>query len=183
MSCKFAGRIPSISLAQHKREIKKEIEKLDERWYVRVQKLNQTIASLQSLALAERTEKLKIEENFNLRSALERINFQVHLQGISKPPMGVKSALCFLADTAKFKEILAEEVQTRHLVSEQVINCIPQLYHKVSQQAHENNRMILINETKYPPIERAALVIFMRLQNTWPAPLTWREQLRDLNDE
>ncbi|KAG0127370.1 hypothetical protein HOY82DRAFT_625525 [Tuber indicum] len=135
---------------------------LEEKWYNRYQKLAREseakfiqhfemknkeikdkaveISKLMDMVLSERTEKIKLEGNFNLRGALERIAYHGRLIGKiqSHYKQGVQAGLDQLAKTQEFRKILAEEIADRHLVEKDVEHCIPIVYHEASRHAHEN---------------------------------------------
>ncbi|KAG0642990.1 hypothetical protein HOY80DRAFT_1035100 [Tuber brumale] len=117
------------------------------------------------LLLAE-TERMKLEQNFNVRGALERIVFQARLKGKINSEKGTQKGLNELAHTKDFNDILKKVVQERRLVHQDVKSCFRDLYHLVSKHAHGNDGMIAIRGADYTENERAALVVFLMLQKT-----------------
>ncbi|KAG0638415.1 GNL3L/Grn1 putative GTPase-domain-containing protein [Tuber brumale] len=161
---------------------------LEDKWYQRYEniaaKLYQEIkeksveiSRLTGLALGWETEKIKLEESFNLRGALERIAYHGRLLGEIKShyAQGVQAGLDELAKTAKFKNLLAQEIAARHLVKKDVDRCVAVVYHEASKYAHGNSRMITIYEEDHTPNERAALATFLGVQSGWLDGLKWKE--------
>ncbi|KAG0635946.1 hypothetical protein HOY80DRAFT_979736 [Tuber brumale] len=162
-------------------------EKLEAKFYQRCEMKNQElceksaeISRITIMALYEKTEKIKLEGNFNLHGALERTAYHGRLIGKIKSPYthGVQAGLDELAKTTVFQEFLAEEIATRHLVDKDVNRCAAVVYHEASKHKHGNTSIITIYQEDHTANECAALATFLRVQDGWPGGLEWREVKR-----
>ncbi|KAG0137472.1 hypothetical protein HOY82DRAFT_649156 [Tuber indicum] len=145
--------------------------------YQEIKEQSVEISRLAGLALGLETKRIKLEENFNLRGALERIAFHGRLIGKIKSHSteSVQAALDELAKTAKFKKLLAQEIAARRLVKKDVDRCVAVVYHEASKHAHGNCRMITIYQEDHTTNECAALATFLGVQGEWPDGLKWKE--------
>ena len=93
---------------------------------------------------------------------------------------GIQRGLGELAQSDEFTAILHQEVEARKLDVIDVMACVDHLYHEVSSRTKGNddtvNNIIIVRATKFNDNERAALVIFLKVQGNWPNPLDWRER-------
>jgi len=91
----------------------------------------------------------------------------------------IQNGLGELAQSDEFTSILHQEVEARKLDVIDVMACVDHLYDEVSSRTNGNddtvNDIIIVRTTKFNENERAALVIFLKLQGNWPNPLDWRE--------
>ncbi|KAG0632637.1 hypothetical protein HOY80DRAFT_1035106 [Tuber brumale] len=125
--------------------------------------------------LLEKTERMKLEQNFNIRGALERIVFQARLEEKICSKHGTQKGLNELSQKREIIDILEKVVEERCLVPKYVKDCFPHLYYTASRDAHGNDSIIAIRAADFAPNDRAALVVFLRLQSTWSHPLDWKE--------
>ncbi|KAG0640162.1 hypothetical protein HOY80DRAFT_1070710 [Tuber brumale] len=148
-------------------EYQRQLSNLEATWYKRfVQQGEEKDKQLkESELLLEETERMKLEQNFNIRGALERIVFQARLQGRINSEKGTQKGLNELAHTKDFTDILKKVVQERCHVHQDVKSCFRDLYHLVSKHAHGNDGMIDIRGADYTENERAALVVFLMLKS------------------
>ncbi|CUS07025.1 unnamed protein product [Tuber aestivum] len=122
------------------------------------------------------TEKLALQQNFNIRGALERIVLQARLKKIIWRPNGVQTGLDELAETPEFDKELDRVVGARKLVRGDVVHCVRHLYHEVSKHALRNDGFIILaNAHHFDKNYRAAMVAFLRMQDKWVSPLDWVE--------
>ncbi|KAG0642989.1 hypothetical protein HOY80DRAFT_1035099, partial [Tuber brumale] len=138
-----------------------------------IQQMNEKLKS--ELLLAE-TERMKLEQNFNVRGALERIVFQARLEKKIESKYGTQKGLDELVKTGRLIELLGTVVQERRVVRGDVEACFPHLYHRMSIHAHGTDGSIVIRAADFPPNERAALVVLLKLQKEWNFPLDWKEE-------
>ncbi|PUU84197.1 hypothetical protein B9Z19DRAFT_1118042 [Tuber borchii] len=117
-------------------------------------------------ALKERTEKMIVLGNCGLRGALDPTN------------CGVQEGLDKLAQRSEFTEVLHKEVQARKLVVEDVMACLNHVYDKVCKRTKDmEDAMVVVRVARYTDNERAALVVFLKLQDNWLYPLDWIEDM------
>jgi hypothetical protein len=161
-------------------DLHRRYEKSSKRLNKEIERRSVEIARLTGLALGWETERMKMEENFNLRGALERIAYHGRLLKKIKCPhqLGVQPALDELAKTERFQTRLAAEVATRRLVKKDVARSIAGVYHQVSRLAHGNSGMVTIFEEDHTPNERAVLATFLGVQGEWKDCLKWKEVKR-----
>ncbi|KAG0633321.1 hypothetical protein HOY80DRAFT_992206 [Tuber brumale] len=136
-----------------------------------------------AVALSERTEKMVLEEKYNVFGALERIVFRAIIEKGFYPHTRIQRGLDRLAESPEFIAIRDEEVQARGLVLEEVTARIPDLYNEVSRYTYGNDSIITVRASRYTANTRAALVIFLKLQSTSIHGLNWREDREDEKDE
>ncbi|PUU72153.1 hypothetical protein B9Z19DRAFT_1069985 [Tuber borchii] len=129
---------------------------------------------LLGVALEEKTERMKLEENYSLCGALERMVCLAEWQKKIPPTGETQQGLDKLAQMAEFTMILDKEVQARQLDVKDVIAAASHLYQDVSRSPHQKG-VIIVMASEYPDNTRAALVIFLKLQSNWPRPLDWWE--------
>ena len=91
-------------------------------------------------------------------------------------PSEIQAGLNKLAKTPEFTKILHDEVASRGLVLEAVIQCIALAYDKTFQHAHGNDYIITLYKGDYSANEVAVLATFLKLQNEWWHGLEWREE-------
>jgi len=89
--------------------------------------------------------------------------------GTNCPP-GLRT-LDALANTPEFIQILQEEVTAFHLVSKDVIQCIPSTYEEASKRTFGNDSIITIYKGDHTMKQRAVLATFLRIQSGWPHEL------------
>jgi hypothetical protein len=58
----------------------------------------------------------------------------------------------------------------------EVMACAQCLYHEVSKYAHGNQCVTTIKSSDYLSGEKAALVAYFKLQDTWSDALVWKEE-------
>ncbi|KAG0135101.1 hypothetical protein HOY82DRAFT_537033 [Tuber indicum] len=130
-----------------------------------------------TLALEDHRERrLRLEENFNIRGALERIVYQ-HQQ-MKKPKygsVGIQPGIDRMAALPEFQDILDEEAKARKLEPENVKSCVSHIYHTLSKHAHGNNGNIVIRHRHHTRNEVAALVAIFKVQDTWEPKVVWSE--------
>ncbi|RPB01202.1 hypothetical protein L873DRAFT_1788509 [Choiromyces venosus 120613-1] len=141
--------------------------------YKKIVQQAQQNAALNGIALNEKTEKLKLQHNFNVHEALV---FQATIEGKIQGSHQTQKGLNILSRQPAFKTILVSEVKVWHLIPKQVTDCILTLYHTVPKYAHGNDSTITLRASDYAPNEFAALVVFLKLQSTWPDALAWRQE-------
>ena len=94
--------------------------------------------------------------------------------------VGIQKGLSELAQSDEFTATLDQEVEARNLDVIDVMACVDHLYDEVSSRTKGNddtvNDIIIVRDTKFNDNERAALVIFLKVQGNWPNPLDWRER-------
>jgi len=134
------------------------------------------VSGLKTKVLITVDERLRLENNFNVRGGLERIVFQAaHLENLIPEKGPVQHKLDTLANLPAFSTILNDEVIKRRLVLADVKFCIGKIYHEVSTHAHGNTGMIELNQEYFTRNELAALICFFRLQSQWTYCLDWKE--------
>ncbi|PUU80420.1 hypothetical protein B9Z19DRAFT_1079508 [Tuber borchii] len=129
-------------------------------------------------ALEERSERMKLEGNYNVRGALERIVYLAKLEKKVPPTVGVQEGLDKLAQSNEFTAILHKEVSARRLSVTDVMASVSHLYDEVCNRTNGNHDIgsLIIVKTKFNDNERAALVIFLKVQDNWKKPLEWMEE-------
>jgi len=88
----------------------------------------------------------------------------------------IQAGLDELAKTPEFTKILHDEVVSRGLVLEAVIQCIALVYDKAFQHARGNDYIITLYKGDYTANEVAVLATFLKLQSEWSHGLEWREE-------
>jgi hypothetical protein len=107
---------------------------------------------------------------------VERIAYKASLDRTITVKGGVQNKLDALAALPAFQIIMNKEVAIKQLVAKDVERCVKCLYHEVSKHAHGNTGDITIREADYNPNEYVALITFLKLQDLWSHPLTWKEE-------
>ena len=90
-------------------------------------------------------------------------------------PPEIQVGLNELAKTPEFTKILYDEVASRGLVLEAVIQCIALAYNIAFHHAPGNDYIITLYKGDCTANEAAVLATFLRLQSEWPYGLEWRE--------
>ena len=84
-----------------------------------------------------------------------------------------------MAQSDEFTTILHQEVQARKLDVMDVMACVDNLYKGIADRTKRNDNTylgrIIVRINKLNKNERAALVIFLKVQDNWQNPLYWRE--------
>ena len=84
-----------------------------------------------------------------------------------------------MAQSDEFTTILHQEVQARKLDVVDVMACVDNLYEGIADRTKRNDNTylgrIIVRINKLNDNERAALVIFLKVQDNWQNPLYWRE--------
>ena len=84
-----------------------------------------------------------------------------------------------MAQSDEFTTILHQEVQARKLDVMDVMACVDNLYEGIADRTKRNDNTylgrIIVRINKLNDNERAALVIFLKVQDNWQNPLYWRE--------
>ncbi|KAG0642993.1 hypothetical protein HOY80DRAFT_1134114 [Tuber brumale] len=166
-------------LGEKDRQLKEERDEAE----TKREQIQQRSEKLKCKLLLAETERMKLEQNFNVRGALERIVFQARLKEKIEPEGGTQKGLNELAKGEDLVKVLETVVQKRRVVRKDVEACFPHLYHRVSVHAHGNNGTIVIRAADFPPNERAALVVLLELQNQWSFPLDWKVEEEDQKDK
>ena len=91
-------------------------------------------------------------------------------------PPGIQAGLNELATTPKFTHVLQDEVASRGLVLEAVVQCIALIYDKTFRHAHGNDHIITLYNQDYTANEVAVLATFLKVQSEWLHGLEWREE-------
>ncbi|CUS07026.1 unnamed protein product [Tuber aestivum] len=146
-----------------------------------LRKMDIECKELKKQTLRVLSEKMWLEQNFNIRGALEQIVYQFREPEDIRSSKGIQKGLDEIAETGDFIAVRDKVVQERGLERERVIACIHSIYHEVSKHAHGNDGTIVVRAIDFTPNERAALVTFLKLQSTWKNPLVWQEE--GLSDE
>jgi len=84
-----------------------------------------------------------------------------------------------LSRLPEYKALFRSEVAARRLAPDQVKGCVSGLYHTVSKHAHGNDRVVILKASDYAVNELTALVVFFKLQSTWPDALKWLVEAED----
>ncbi|KAG0642994.1 hypothetical protein HOY80DRAFT_1035105 [Tuber brumale] len=107
---------------------------------------------------------MKLEQNFNICGALERIVFQARLEKKIGSKHGTQKGLNELSQKSNFIDILEKIVQERRLVHKDIEDCFPHSYHRVSIHANCNNGTTATRGADFEPNKWAALAVLLRLQ-------------------
>jgi len=92
------------------------------------------------------------------------------------PAAGIQNALDeLISNTPEFSEILDAEVERLGLVDIDVRRCLRFAYHETAKIAHGNSGMLTIYREDHKDCEIAALSIYLKIQQQWKNPLSWRE--------
>jgi len=106
----------------------------------------------------------------------ERTVFHASLNKQVPDKGDLQTKLDVLAQQPELAAMLDEQANNRRLEFAQVIASVRQLEHTVSKHCSGNDgRIIAIKPKYYDAYERAALAAFMRLQDSWPHALGWKE--------
>ncbi|CUS09336.1 unnamed protein product [Tuber aestivum] len=119
---------------------------------------------------------MQLKRNFNPCTALERIANHGRIGNKTKRQETIQSALDELAKGKNFRAILREEVESRRLVEENVMECVHKLYDTASEHATARSTTVVVRASEFAINERAALVVFLKLLDAWGDPLGWREE-------
>ncbi|PUU75166.1 hypothetical protein B9Z19DRAFT_368232 [Tuber borchii] len=141
-------------------------------------KLSVQIEHLICDALYGKTEVMKLEENFNVKGALEHMVYYAKLRkkiGTDCPPE-TQAGLNELAKAPEFTKVLHDEVASRGLELKAVTSCIASVYNKVLRRARGNDYIITLYKEDYTANEGAVLAAFLRMQSEWSYGLKWREE-------
>ncbi|CUS12691.1 unnamed protein product [Tuber aestivum] len=131
---------------------------------------------LTGMILNEKIEMMKDEGRYNIRGALQFLVFSAYALDIIGDFRRIQNGLNNLAATPKFIRILEEEAHARGLVPKEIAICVHDLYQKVEERSYPIEDIITIRSTDFGVHDRAALVVFMKLQNVWTNALFWREE-------
>ncbi|KAG0642232.1 hypothetical protein HOY80DRAFT_1037254 [Tuber brumale] len=125
------------------------------------------------------TKNMDLKGQFTLLGAIERILFQAQVERRIPKLVGdcTQVGINEIAQLGEFIIILANEVKERGLVLKDVQSCIKDLAREVlfTPHPHTSRRAIVIKKTQHDPNYYAALVVFMKVQDEWLLPLSWRE--------
>ncbi|PUU78325.1 hypothetical protein B9Z19DRAFT_1065127 [Tuber borchii] len=173
----FRGQLKSFS--QEDSVLLKDFGAHQKRQEAKAEELILQNRALWNAALEEKTERMKLERKFNVLGALERIVYQAKLQKKVPPSAGIQQGLGKLAQSGEFTEILHQEVQARKLDVMHVMACVDNLYKGIADRTKRNDNIslgrIIVRINKLNDYERAALVIFLKVQDNWQNPIYWRE--------
>ncbi|PUU75642.1 hypothetical protein B9Z19DRAFT_1089895 [Tuber borchii] len=157
----------------------KDFDAEQEQFQAKTDQLALQNRDLLKAALEERTVKMKLEGNYNLRGALELIVYLAKLEKKVPPTVGVQEGLDKLAQSNEFTAILHKEVQARKLSVTDVMASISHLYDEVCNRTNGDDDtidyLIIVRTTKFNDNERAALAIFLKVQDNWQNRLEWME--------
>jgi len=90
----------------------------------------------------------------------------------------IQAGLDELAKTPEFTKVLHDEVASRGLVLEAVIQCIALAYDIAFHNSPGNDYIITLYNGDYTANEAAVLATFLKLQSEWSHGLEWREEKR-----
>jgi len=86
----------------------------------------------------------------------------------------IQDTLNRLVVTNEFQKVLKAEVAQRGLEPGDVIPSLQVVYHEVSKHAHGNDGAITLCTTDHTDNELGALIMFLRVQESWDDGLKWR---------
>ncbi|KAG0637884.1 hypothetical protein HOY80DRAFT_1081617 [Tuber brumale] len=123
----------------------------------------------------EIAKRVKLEENFNIRGAIESIVYRAENKAETKHSHGIQARIDKMAKLEDFKTALSRTVRDRRLVLSDVEDCVHHVYHELSKHAHGNNGSIVIRHKDHTKNEVAALVAIFKAQAAGPGRIAWRE--------
>ncbi|KAG0642238.1 hypothetical protein HOY80DRAFT_1107981, partial [Tuber brumale] len=126
--------------------------------------------------LNEKAKRVRVEENFNIRGAIESIVHRAKEVEKKRFSGGIQAGINKMAKQQGFKTALNCVVQERGLVLGEVVTCVRNVYHELSKHAHGNNGTIVIRHEDHTRNEVAALVTIFKAQRQGPGALAWREE-------
>jgi len=80
-----------------------------------------------------------------------------------------------LAKPDEFKVALEAKIRALGLMPKEVANCIPMIYHDLSQSAHGDTGFIAVSGDCDSATHQAVLATILKVQNAWSDPLEWEE--------
>ncbi|KAG0644279.1 hypothetical protein HOY80DRAFT_1133179 [Tuber brumale] len=125
---------------------------------------------------AERAERLRLEEHFNLRGAIERVVRQANALGKIKISVDIQPEIDEMAKLQRFKTVLDKQVEARRLVPRDVKICVRHAYHEVSKHTHGND---ITDATTYKDCtasEAAVLDTLLRVPEKWSKRIPGEEE-------
>ncbi|PUU78410.1 hypothetical protein B9Z19DRAFT_1126746 [Tuber borchii] len=168
----------------------KELQRLDDWWLKysqereqeQKQELQRKSAEIQNLTTAlmrEKAERVREEGNVVIYKAIEGIVWDSKARGLVSWLNNHELGLYRLSKEPEFTKVLHEEVEARGLVLEDVAACVMKIYWDLlpPPPSYDRNETIVIRDVDFTPEQRAALVTFMKVQDKWEYPRSWREEI------
>ncbi|KAG0637879.1 hypothetical protein HOY80DRAFT_1081610 [Tuber brumale] len=125
------------------------------------------------------TKNMELKGEFTIRGALvaERIVYQAKMQKKIQYADGIQEGLNKIAELPGFFTILMQLVGDHRVALHNIQSSIKNLFREVLAHQHppSSHGTIVIRKAEYSANEYAALIAFLKMQDTWHPSLCWRE--------
>ncbi|KAG0632792.1 hypothetical protein HOY80DRAFT_1112592 [Tuber brumale] len=130
---------------------------------------------MKDMILTENINRMKLLGTLNISGALEHLVYGSVLMNSISPCKGIQHGLNQLATSDQYLRFLSAEAKIRKVDKNIAISSVANIYEQHYKIAVGNSREITICAADYNPNQLTVLMAFMRVQDTRPHCLPWKE--------